>query len=930
MNFESLLDTTSAIHRLIPTRICRLLALTLIASGNILAQTSESSVISGRVSDSAKAIIVGAEVILSSSSGSETKTATNSEGGFRFVVRPGKYSLQISSNGFAQYRNPGIDVALGRNVTLDVTLNVGIQEAQVVVSDEPAVSTDPESNAGAVVLKAVEIEALPDDHAELEAALQALTGPGAGPNGGEIFVDGFSGGKLPPRDSIKEIRINQNPFSSEFSRMGLGRIEVITKPGSEKWNGELVARFEDESLNSRNPYSSNRPPFQVRSFEGNLGGTLKKDRISFFLDAERKATDNNALVNAQILDANLNTILFQKAFLTPSLGIEVHPRFDLKLSDNNSLAIRFGYERDRQLNGGLGGFDLPTRAFDAIDTERYIRLTDTAVINTKVLNELRIQYMIAGTKQKASSNIPTLIVNDAFTSGGANTGDTTTQDTRFELTNNTSFLFNKHLVKAGVFFRRVSVSSRSPSNFAGTFTFSSIDQYRNTLLNLPGAFPTQFSIAGGNPVADISVVDYAGYVQDDWKLKPSVFTLSLGIRYENQTGISDSSNLAPRIAFAYSPGPDKHAAKFVIRGGVGIFYERFGRYLLLQAKRYNGLNQQQYIVTDPIILDSIIFTASSISNVPSVETLSQFALVQTIQTIAPDLKSPVYFQSALSIERQLPRKTTISLSYVNTALRRQLRSKNVNAPLNGVRPRPDIGNIFQYESSGRYNQNQLIFNFKSNFSEKASVFGNYSFGGSKSDTDGPRSFPGDPYDLSNEYGSSAQDIRHRFALGGSYEVAYGIKLSPLINFRSGVPFNITTGTDSNGDTLFTERPTYQELMGVCFVRLLTNSFCRLKGEQATNNSVIPRNFGRGSSFLGINLNAAKEFGFAKTKDDEARYKLEISMQVRNIFNRTNKGTPVGNIRSDLFGEPTSTAGGFGGGSTSAGNRRITLGLQFSF
>ncbi len=135
----------------------------------------------------------------------------------------------------------------------------------------------------ATVIKGAALDALPDDPDDLEAALQALAGPSAGPNGGQIYIDGFTGGTLPPKESIREIRINSNPFSAEFDRLGFGRVEVLTKPGSDKFRGQAFFNFNDESLNSRNPFSLNRASSQRRDFGGNLSGPIQKGKSSFFL-----------------------------------------------------------------------------------------------------------------------------------------------------------------------------------------------------------------------------------------------------------------------------------------------------------------------------------------------------------------------------------------------------------------------------------------------------------------------------------------------------------------------------------------------------------------------------------------------------------------------------------------------------------------------
>ncbi|HEY0658915.1 MAG TPA: carboxypeptidase regulatory-like domain-containing protein, partial [Pyrinomonadaceae bacterium] len=369
---------------------------------------STDGTLRGRVVDVAGAVIVGADVTVTGANGVTRTVQTNQSGEFSFTLAPAIYAVRVTSPGFALYEKTDVNVVARRSLTIDVTLNVALEETQVTVGEEAAVNTNPEANASALVLNEKDIEALPDNAEELDAALRALAGPGAGPNGGEIFIDGFSGGRLPPRDTIREIRINQNPFSSEYDRLGFGRIEILTKPGSDKFRGEFEFEFEDESLNSRNPFAANRAPFQVRNFSGNLGGPLVKKRASFFVDFEREAADNNALINALILDPNLNVTPFQLAIRAPSKDIEFSPRIDVQLNENNTLVGRYFFERSNSENAGLGGFDLLSRAFVNRDTEHTLRLTETAVISGSIINEARFQYIRRRSAEESADNSPTI------------------------------------------------------------------------------------------------------------------------------------------------------------------------------------------------------------------------------------------------------------------------------------------------------------------------------------------------------------------------------------------------------------------------------------------------------------------------------------------------------------------------------------------
>jgi hypothetical protein len=999
------------------------LSIILIAA-TVFAQSGASGTLHGRLVDQFGGAIVGATVTAVDATGAE-KTATSNDEGLYTVsgLAPGAYTVRAQAAGFASYEKTSVQVTAGQREAFDITLEVTIEQAEVTVSGEPPVSTDPENNAGAIVLRGADLEALPEDPDELTEALQALAGPSAGPNGGEIFVDGFSGGRLPPRESIREIRINSNPFSAEYDRLGFGRIEILTKPGTDKFRGQASFSFNDESLNSRNPFAPNRAPFQSRQFGGNVSGPIISKKASFFLDFERRQVDDNEIINATILDPSLNgTQNFNLAVLTPQTRTTFSPRFDYALNASNTLVGRYTYTRSERENAGIGDFNLLSRAFNTATTQHSFQLTETAILTPSVVNETRFQFVRSSRDQEGDNSIPTIRVLDAFTGGGSQIGLSFNRETRWELSNNTSWALKQHALKFGVRLRGISLKDVSSNNFAGTFTFgggigpqldtnnqvvlngagqpvlvplTSIERYRRTLLfqqqglspaqvRALGGGATQFTIAGGNPEAGISQLDFGAFVQDDWRIRPD-FTLSMGLRYEAQTNINTGLNFAPRISFAWSPGAGgKGQPKTVIRGGFGIFYDRVGEDLSLQANRFNGTNQQQFLVTDPVTLDLARFTLDGVTNVPTVDALTAFARPQTTWQMADSLQAPYTIQSSISLERQLPGNWTFSATYINSRSLHLLRARNINAPLpgtflpgvsgSGVRPLGDISNVYEYESSGRLNQNQLLLGIGNRLNRTFSIFARYSLGKAKSDTDGAGSFPANQYDLSTEWGRASFDIRHRLIIGGTINAPWGVRLSPLVMLTSGRPFNITTGRDTNGDSLFTERPAFATDMtkpGVIVTR-----FGAFDPNPAPGQELIPRNYGNGPAFFNVNLGLSRTFGFGGSRDSVAnasgqgggaggrgrggagggggggrggggggrggdassdsrsRYNLTFSLQFQNLFNKTNMGPPVGNLSSQLFGQSLSTAGGFGGGggngNPAAGNRRIIGQLRFSF
>ena len=1012
-----------------------------------LAQAQQTGSLRGQIADEFGGVIVGATVTITDATGAERTATTNEEGIFSIAnLVAGTYSVRATAEGFALYENPAVTITAGQPQALNITLGVMIEAEEVLVASEAPVSTEPENNAGAIVLRGEDLEALPDDPDDLAEALQALAGPAAGPSGGQIFIDGFTGGRLPPRESIREIRINQNPFSAEFDRLGFGRIEILTRPGTDTWRGSAFLNFNDESLNSRNPFAPERAPYQLRFYGGNISGPVIARRASFFMDFTRREEDDNDIIRATILNSALQPTPFALAVLTPARRTSISPRFDFHINPNHTLVARYSYTSSERLRSGIGDFNLLSRAFDTTTNEHTFQLTETAIINQRTINETRFQYVRRHREQIGDQNIPTVRVLDAFTGGGAQVGQSFNNESRWELANNTSLALGAHAIKFGGRVRGIRITDFAPNNYTGTFTFAgglapqldannqvvlgangqpvlvpitSIERYRRTILfqqqgltaaqvRTLGGGPTQFQIAGGNPEATVSQWDFGGYIQDDWRVRPN-FTLSMGLRYENQSNISSNLNFAPRISFAWSPGAGAGAAgagpfrqpQTVIRGGFGIFYERFGESLVLQANRFNGINQQQFLVTDPNVLGLAQFTVDGVTNVPTIQQFEGFALPQITRSLAGDLQAPYTIQSSLSFERQLPYSMTFSATFINTRTLHLLRTRNINAPLpgtvvagvpgSGVRPLAGQGDIYQYESSGILNQNQLILGLNSRFSRNLSFFARYMLGKASSDTDGAGSFPANQYDLSQEYGRSSFDVRHRFIVSGSYSAPWGIRLNPFIIASSGRPFNITTGRDTNGDGLFTDRPSFAT--GADCANPGPNIVCTRYGNfnlnPAPGEQLIPRNYGEGPAFFSVNMRISRTFGFGAVPGrvaggttpgegggpgaggpggmrggrggggggrggrggggggrgggggfgdggGESRYNLTLSLQISNLLNTTNLGQPVGNLSSPLFGQSISTAGGFGfgpgggGGNPAAGNRRIEAQIRFSF
>src|ERR1017187_77941 len=783
------------------------------------ALAAQTGTLRGQVTDQSGAVIPGASVTLTGAAGLVKTTAADDHGRYVFAdLVPGDYVLQVSAPQLVLPRPAKVALKPGLH-TLNLQLTVASIAEKLTVQEDagPSISTGASNNASALVLQGDDLQALSDDPNDLEEDLQALAGPSAGPNGGSLFIDGFSGGELPAKQSIREIRINQNPFSAEYDKLGYGRIEIFTKPGMDKYRATVDYNLGTEVWNSRNPYSAQKAPFLLNEFEGNGGGPIGK-RASFTLDAQRNMVDNGSITNGVTLDPNLAIVPFSTVVVTPGRFTRATPRVDYRLDDNNTLTVRYGFTHSDARDAGIGGFDLISRGYHNQFTNQTVQVAETAVLGTSV-NETRFQYFRNASQMIANSDSPELQVLGAFNGGGSLYGRTFDTQNSFELQNYTSMLRGSHSLKFGMRLRGQTHDSVAPQNFNGTFTFgggalapvldaneqpvldttgqpvvapiTSIERYQRTLLlqqlGLPpsqiralGGGATQFSINAGTPELAVHQMDVGFFAGDEWRVRPN-FTLSLGLRYEAQTNIHDWRDFAPRLALAWAPGrPASGRAKTVLRAGFGMFYDRFALANTLTARRYNGMVQQQYVVTNPDFFP----------NLPSASVLATFQAGQSIEEVSSKLRAPYLMQSAVSLERQLPWNTTLAVTYTNAHGLHLFRSNDINAPLpgtynpnvqgSGVFPLGHPGPLDLMESAGLYNQNQLIANINAKLNAGFSLFGFYVLNRAMSNTDGIGTFPANPYSFQGEYGPAATDVRHRFTMGGSINFKWNVRLSPFV------------------------------------------------------------------------------------------------------------------------------------------------------
>jgi len=862
-----------------------LLAISLVALP-AFAQTT----LRGRVTDESGAVVPGAQVSITGPGSLARATVSGADGTYSFGDLPAaSYTVHASAPGLA-LRQPAKITTQAAYQTLNLLLSVAMEKQEVTVAENGAatVSTEAANNASAVVIAGSDLNALSDNPDDLAADLQALAGPAAGPNGGSIYIDGFSGGELPPKESIREIRINQNPFSPEYDKLGFGRIEIFTKPGTDKFRGSVGYNFANDKWNSRNAYAAEKAPFHLNELSGTLSGPINK-RASFNLNLMREMNDNGNVINGVTLDAQtLAAAPFTGSFLSNLRRTAITPRIDYQLGANHTLTVRYSYNRDDVRNAGVGSLNLVSRGYHNDSPSHTIDVTETAVIGASIVNETRFQYYRPTTTSQANSAGYAIQVLGAFNGGGNPVGHSTSTQNSYEFQNYTSVLRGAHAWRFGIRLRDASETNVSPQNFAGTFTFSgglapqldannkpvldgsgqpvpgdisSIESYRRTLLfqqlgysaaqiRQLGGGATQFSINAGNPLISAGQLDLGAYVGDDWKVRPNL-TLSLGLRYETQTNIHDRRDFAPRIGVAWAPGggSGKSRPKNVVRAGFGMFYDRFGLGNTLTALRYNGIIQQQYIIANPDFFPAV----------PAVASLSGPVPPSTIQQISSTMRAPYLMQSALGFERQLPLGSTIAITYANSHGLHMLRS--------GVLPLGKPGQVFLMESAGLYNQNQLIVNVNTKVSQDLSLTGSYMYNHAMSNADGLGTFPANPYSMAGEYGPAATDMHHRVSFGGTITPKWGIRFNPMLTANSGPPFDITAGRDLYGDSLFNGRPGIATDPGK--PGLVGTKYGLLDPNPTQGEKLLSRNFGRGPGQISLNMRVGRTFAFGSSREGGA-------------------------------------------------------------
>ena len=841
------------------------------------------------VLDPTDAALIIAQVTLVDANGVEQTAAVDDRGIAVFEnLAPGTYQVKAQADSFRPIATP-FNVRRGDNRTTLRLALATIEQAVVVEEQDAAGRRD---NGFTQTLTQEQIDSLPDDPDEMADELMRMAGPGA-----QIFVNGFRGGRLPPKDQIQQIRFHTNSFSAEYHEAGMVRIEVITKPGLGGWRGHTNFGFRDESLNATNAFATQKGPEQMRRYMVNFQGPIAKGKTGFSMSFD----GNNSYDSRTIVAQSPGGQPFNQIAVTPSDAMNFNARVEQQLGVNGQLQAEYTRRQNDRSNLGVGDFDLPERAYATDNSTDIFRVRSTNLIGKKVFSEFRFALIDSILSTAPASTSPTVRVNEAFNAGGAGQmGDRSARE--IEIAQNFDFTIGRrHSLRAGVLVEAGWWDSDQRTNAFGTYTFASLDDFN-------AARPSTYTIRIGDPVVRYSQTKAGWFLQDDFRVSRSL-QMSLGLRQEIQTQVDSRWNFAPRAALTWNA-----TRTATVRGGYGIFYDWYDAGVYEQTIRVDGTHQVDVIVQNPT------FPVSGLvgSNPPA-------SVIR-----AASLDQPIIHQMSVGFEKPLAPWADFRTDYMWTRGYNTLRSVNVNAPIDGVRPDPSFGNITEVQSTGKRALDRLTVAFNARYMPRRMMgMVMYQLASARNFADAPTMLPSDSTNPDVDWGPAANDVRHRIFFNFNTPIASGVRLGLNVQGSSALPYNIITGLDANADSVFNDRApgvTRNSARGATqwTSNLRINKTIGLGGARSgppnmplppppTGGAMAQRVGGGGPGGDGGPQMVVMEGG-------NARYRLDIFANVQNAFNRTNYNAFIGNQLSPFFGTATSAGPA----------RRVEIGASVSF
>jgi len=882
--------------------------------------------IEGVVTDPGGAVIPGAQV---NAAGGQQAIADAAGHFVLECVAANPVALTVQATGFKQSTVQAAG-ALGTAAHIDVQLAVAAAETSVQVNASED-RMDPQQGAGTTTLTTADVRQLPDDPDDLLQQLQLLASAGGGSaTSATLVVDGFQNGSaMPPKSSIASIRINPDPMAPEYQRPDSegGRIEITTKPGSDKYHGALFVTDSDSSFNATDPFSVTSTPAGKRRYGFEFGGPIAAQKSGFSLALERRDIHEFNVVNASVLDANRNQVAQHETVAAPQQLWIGSARADWQMTGKNVATLSYAANVNSLGGQGVGGLTLPEAGYASRAAEYDLRFTDTYAFNSNMLHETHIGYTWKRTQQTPDSPAPALQVAGYFNGGGSTSQNLNNRERDLEIDDDVMITRGVHSIKFGAQSLGFFVHNYDPDTFNGSYVFGGgsapvldandnptgatasitpIEQYRRALLDLPGGTPTTYQVTSGTPLVPYAQWQLALYGEDTLKLL-SHLSITAGLRYALQTTPSTWNNFAPRLGLVWSPNRDPNLE---IHLRAGIFDAPLAPADAAQAYRLNGVRQQQATVYSPNYNDPLLPVPGSIQ-------------VGTVWRFAAGSEEVPVGEYAVGVEHDFPHHWRPSVWYTYYSAWGDPRSVNINAPLlassSGTPPDPTAAllaprpgeanlNVLEFQNSA-HNRGGV---FWAGISQKGYKHWTLNLGwwdvNFHTDGDTPQS----------SYSSDGESARPDWQSSGALaevelKLPYKIQFGADAYWHYQTPYNITTGTDANGDGSFNDRPSYASVPGdgvyaTPFGLLTTNAV----------NGDVPRNLGTMPAIVHMYSNLSRAFELGSSKDHARTF--TVNARAANLLNHTNV-TAVGTVVSS----PS-----LGASLAAEAARRIEFGARLAF
>ncbi len=881
------------VRRFVPISIGLAVALIMASPSPARAQLRRSRLVV-TVADQSGAVIPNARVSLTGQDASTqaipiAPAMTNGVGqAILDGLAEGRYTIQAEFDGFETAVVRDVRVR-GEESRRRITLQIKkLDEAVTVSRDRRSTALDPQGSAFSTVLTREQIEALPDDPDEMEAVLKAMAPPGA-----TFRVDGFTGGKLPPKSMIRSIRLPKMDMFAAQNHGGMNGmmfIDIMTMPGMGPLRGNADFNFMDDALNARNAFTPVKGQEQLRQLNYSLAGTIKQNVASFSINGGVGSQYSSPNLYAKLPDGTTS----DQSIRQPRDTFTLTSRVDYAFNKDHAMRASFDRSSSNARMLGVGAFDLPDRAYQASSTTSMLRVSENGPLGRRFFTESRLQIRWLDSSSQSAVELPAIRVMDAFTSGGAQRRGGQ-KEVDLELASDLDYVRGAHSWRTGILIEGSRYRSDDVSNYLGTFTFASLADYA-------AGRPINYTRRTGDPNLGYSSLQAAVYLQDDFRISRSVL-LSGGVRSGIQSHAGGGLNFSPRITVAWSLRRD---GSLTVRGAYGYFYDWVSSDLYKQTLLVDGERLREVNIVNPSYPDPGAGGAALPSN----------------RYLWPgELTLPTAHRLNVGLDKTVGKNGRLSLTWTLGWGRGLLRGRNLNIPVDGVRPDSAFANIIEpaADAESRSTAVNVAYNLMRMDWHRTFFVVNYTWSHATTDTTGAFAVPAGGDNLATEWGPTAGDVRHRVGMSFSTSPLQNLSLSLTARGQSGSPYTITTGRDNNGDGVLNDRPAgvgRNSARGAAQVDVggrisyAIGFGTRSQGAGGPGGTQVVINMGGGGGL-------APGFGGGAT---DKRFRVEFYLAGQNLLNRVNYTNYTFVETSPFYGTAVAAAQ----------PRKLQVGIRFAF